>query len=285
MFKYLINSTSTFLLILLSFLITSANARQIVFGSGNDTIIFSTLSYTSYGGSYQHYWVIKNGKSCETNWRWGLTICDQLITTYDYLNDEQGDIQAYTSLPTATKAERQFLHFLQTNADNLFDQPAFFMIRHEKIKSKIHFVESPGSNKVVCTKDEQIIFEVTSVDAPSGYLKTEVCYGKTAYFQLKDLDTSYQSIPAILKKNATVYDDPFLRTDAKHFVGQDSDWFVGLHPTAISGVWRVVERVVEIEDSFYITAAYDPTAIEMYSEKDKFTATYVSESEIRWLDD
>lgn len=277
MLKLLVSSATT-LISLFSLFTTPVNARQITFGSGNDTITFSTLSFTTYGGSYTHFWTTKNGKPCKINWRWQIKICDRIISNkVDGVN--AADIKSFRLLPNATKAERQFFRFLQTTPWNTYDQGSSFLTRYEKIENKkIHFVTAPGSNKVVCTIDHQILFKVTSVDAPKGYLKTEVCYGKPAYFQLKDLDTSYQSIPAILKKNGVVYTDPYLRSEPKSFFNKNSNVSVGLHPTSTSGIWRIVET----KDSQELTTAYDPTAIEGYKDK-TFTATYVSESEIKWI--
>lgn len=272
MLKLLVSSATT-LISLFSLFTAPVNARQITFGSGNDTITFSTLSYTTYGGSGQYFWITKNGKPCQINWRWDIEICDRIISNKLGVFDEQWDIKSFRLLPNATKAERQFFRFLQTTPWNTYDQGSSFGILGEKIENKkIHFVTAPGSNKVVCTIDHQIFFKVTSVDAPKGYLKTEVCYGKPAYFQLKDLDTSYQSIPAILKKNAMVHSDPYLRSEPKSFFNKNSNVSVRLHPTSTSGIWRIVET----KDS------YDPTAIEGYEDK-TFTATYVSESEIKWI--
>lgn len=290
MLKLLLSSSTT-LISLFTFFIASANARQITFGSGSDTIVYSTLSYTTYGGSYEHSWVAKNGKPCIMLWRGQINVCDRTISmaenNYDF--DKQWDLKSFRLLPNRTKAERDFFHYLQTTPKSQINQGSSFEFYSSGNKDnfntsyrKFHFVDAIGSNKVVCTRDNNgnLFFVVTSVDAPKGYLKTEVCYGKPAYLQLKDLDTSYQSIPAILKKNAKVYSDPYLKSKPKSFLNQNSDVLVGLHPTNVPKIWRIV--VTKNSEEYPI--AHDPRVIKSFG-KDKFSPTYVSESEIKWITD
>ncbi|WLT40606.1 hypothetical protein NON20_25565 (plasmid) [Synechocystis sp. B12] len=281
MYKKFIACIATFASLFYCFT-TPINARQIKFGSGKDTVIFSTLSYTTYGGSYQHYWIIKNGKSCHINWRWTMKICDEPITNE---TNDQWNINAYKPLPNATPAERQLLRFLQTAQPNQILSRNFSL--YHQNNQKTHFVKMPGSNKVVCTKNEPILgFSVTSTDAPTGYLKTEVCYGKVAYFRLKDLDMSYQSIPAFLKSNTIVYDNPSLSGNSKKLSIQNANLRVGLHPINFGGVWRVV-AIYDDSQGYHQIVKYDSAVLsrESISQNKNLSPTYVSESQIIWISD
>jgi hypothetical protein len=281
MYRKFIAGITTFVSLFYCFT-TPLNARQIKFGSGNDTIIFSTLSYTTYGGSYQHYWIIKNGKSCEINWRWTMKICDEPITNE---TNDQWNINAYKPLPNATPAERQLLRFLQTAQPNQILSRNFSL--YHQNNQKTHFVKMPGSNKVVCTKNEPILgFSVTSTDAPTGYLKTEVCYGKLAYFRLQDLDKSYQTIPAFLKPDAIVYNNPSLNGISKKLSTRNVDLSVGLHPTNVQGIWRIV-AIYDYSQGYSQIVKYDQNVLSSYSgsENKSLPPTYVNESEIKWISD
>jgi hypothetical protein len=145
----------------------------------------------------------------------------------------------------------------------------------------------PGSNKVVCTKNDSILgLSVTSIDAPKGYLKTEVCYGKVAYFRLKDLDNSYQSIPAFLKSNTIVYDNPSLSGNPKKLSIQNANLRVGLHPTNFGRVWRVV-AIYDDSQGYHQIIKYDSAVLsrESISQNKNLSPTYVNESQIIWISD